>query len=155
MKRNYWMAVLLLMLVMLLFYSCVDTAMPYSLRQSTEHIVAVRFLNGQKFDDASKTYEIITQMELEQGLTFIEELRKIECRKAFPLDTPVGFGEVIVEITYANGEVEMIGCDNNGWITPDGQWEYDSYYFDLESFYALLSQYVDESYFPVAWHIKK
>ena len=58
------------------------------------------------------------------------------------------YGGVAVAITYLDGEIELIGLRNIGYIKPDKREGLTTYRFQLEDIRAVIGKYVDlDAYF--------
>ena len=53
------------------------------------------------------------------------------------------YGDVVICITYYDGEKEVIGITNIGYISPDGKWHLTKEYFDIEDIRGVINKYVD------------
>lgn len=51
----------------------------------------------------------------------------------------------IIQIIYKDGEIEMIGEYNNGYITPEGEVCQEGYCFNGKQFYKIISRFMGET----------
>lgn len=136
--RNICISLLLVCILSGCFFR--DRVTPYEFRQNFDQIVSIEILK-KEYDSVSTdtpTYNIHT-VELAEHRAFIDGLLQIEGGRAM-LEPGTGFGMYIICITYKDGEKEMIGNYNNGYITPKGDLYQDTYRFDAEAYYAFLSK---------------
>ena len=62
-----------------------------------------------------------------------------------PLNPPrSGIGLYIVRITYQNGEAELLGNYNTGYVSVDGEVDQDRLCFDTIPYYALISELLEK-----------
>ena len=62
-----------------------------------------------------------------------------------PLNPPgTGIGLYIIRITYKDGEVDLIGDYNTGYIDADGRIHQDRLLFHTEPYYDLISALLGE-----------
>ena len=135
--RNIW--VILLLACMLSGCFLRDRAMPYEFRQNFDQIVTIEILRKENDSVVTDTpANIILTVDPSEHRAFIDGLQQVEGGRAM-LEPGTGFGMYIIRITYKNGEIEMIGNYNNGYITPDGKVHQDVYRFDAKAYYAFLS----------------
>jgi hypothetical protein len=112
---------------------------PYEFRQTFDQIVSIEILRKEYDSVLTDTpMSVIYTVEPAEHQGFIDNLMEIEGGRV-GLDPNTGFGMYIIRITYKNGEMEMIGNYNNGYITPNGEVHQDIYAFDSVQYYAFLS----------------
>ena len=57
-----------------------------------------------------------------------------------------------IRIQYSNGYVDLIGCDINGYYSPDGNNEAQDGWYCVENrndFAVLFAQYIDKAVLPI------
>ena len=111
----------------------------YEFRQAFDQIVSIEILR-KEYDSISTSTPMNVLKEIDPSLhkDVIDGL----------LETPggpggmppgTGFGLYIICITYQDGEREMIGNYNNGYILPNGEVHQNNYRFDTNAYYDLIS----------------
>lgn len=130
----------ILLMSILVFSGCFfNTAEPYQFRQGLDQITTIEILRKEYDSTNTDTpMNVIHTVDSSVHMDFVDDLLKIEGGR-IGLDPGTGFGMYIIRITYKDGEIEMIGNYNNGYITPDGKLHQDIYAFDAKQFYAFLS----------------
>lgn len=135
--RNICISVLLVCMLSGCFLR--DRAMPYEFRQAFDQIASIEILRKETDSVLPDTpTQTIHTLNEAQYKVFLDGLQKIEGGRAGS-EPGTGFGMYMIRITYKDGEMEMIGNYNNGYITPDGEVHQDVYRFDARQFYAFLS----------------
>ena len=134
-------SILLTLIIIRGLTKCSYFTYTYELRQAPENIVAVRIMERTYYDDKPSTASVAKELTLEEGKALLDELLALEC--GYPANKHFfEFSSVYVEVAYADGEIEQIGRNNNGWISPDGKQHYGKYYFKGYDFYDLVNPYV-------------
>ena len=137
--------VLLLFLISIMISGCFFiTEEPYEFRQEFDEIVSIEILK-KEYDsiNADTPMNVIKVIESADHRALIDDLLAAKGSR-IGLDPSTGFGMYIIRITYQDGEMEMLGNYNNGYITPDGELREDVYCFDREQYYAIISKYLGE-----------
>lgn len=129
--------VVILVIIALLLFWMFHTKGPYKFRQDTDQIVSIEILKIVISYEHETTKVLMTidpseHQEVVNGLLEISGGRVV-------LDPPTGFGRYIFRITYQNGERELIGRYNNGYVTPGGELHFKNYCFNKEQFNEFLS----------------
>ena len=73
----------------------------------------------------------------------LSKLSSLDCWRLSGFDTPREFGKIIICIFYLDGEIEVIGTSNIGWVTPDGNWHIKPCFFKKSDLKKVLLQYID------------
>ena len=64
---------------------------------------------------------------------------------SFRLNPPAtGVGMYIIRITYKNGETDLIGDYNTGYMTADGEIFEERWFFKTEPYYDFISELLGE-----------
>ena len=136
----------------LLFYGCCCFIFgafhqPYKFRQDYDQIAKIEIVKKRidridmvGYDPA--TLVILKTLDTSEHRTFIDELVKVEGSRV-GMDPSEGFGRHIIRITYRDGEVELIGHYNNGYISVDGKLHQDCYSMDKDQFLGFLSKVLE------------
>ena len=116
----------------------------YSYRQSADQIVAIEILRKEYDSVRTDTpMHVLKEFESSEFQTVLDGLGNVPVtRRLNPPGT--GFGLYIIRITYQNGEADLIGNYNTGYITTDGQLYQESYFFHTEPYYDLISALLGE-----------
>ena len=75
--------------------------------------------------------------------TFSADILDLECRETLKIDTPTGYGDLIFQISYKNGEREIIGLQWIGFIAPDNKHTQTLQYFDPVELSRVFAKYED------------
>lgn len=134
-------SILLTLIIAIGLTNCSYFTYAYELRQAPENIVAVRIMERTYYDDKPSTTSVAKELTLEEGKALLDELLALECGYSASGEI-FDFSSVYVVVEYADGEIEQIGRNNNGWISPDGKQHYGKYYFKGYDFYDLVKPYV-------------
>lgn len=129
---------------LLVFVSC-SYAGPYSFRQEASNIERVEIY---EIDDQAGTKTSIVQLSAEDGQLLVEELATMTCNRTGPGDHPRGYGRLAIGITYTDGEIEIIGLVNSGFIDAEGREGLLKYFFDAKELYTVITKYVDPDLLP-------
>lgn len=135
--RNICICVLLLCMLSGCFLR--DRTTPYEFRQEFDQIASIEILRKETDSVLTDTpTHIIYTLNEADYKSFLDRLMEIEGGYAGS-EPGTGFGMYMIRITYQDGEMEMIGNYNNGYITPSGEVHQDVYRFDANQYYAFLS----------------
>ena len=137
--------VLIIILISAILYGCsVPLDLEYSYRQSADQITSIEILRKEydsvRTDTPMNVLKVFDPSEFQMvldGLGNVPITRRLN-----PPGT--GFGLYIIRITYQNGEADLIGNYNTGYITTDGQLYQESYFFHTEPYYDLISALLGE-----------
>lgn len=138
-----------ILVLILLLCGCEPESVQYPLRQPSESIQTIELLKDMRdISDIDKPvdFSVLYSVPEAEIMDFIEAFSELRCAKSFG-DCPTEFGVLAIRITYDNGDVEIVGTDNNGYFTATKS-KYGTYYFDKEEFYNFFARYVDESTLP-------
>ena len=118
----------------------------YSFRQSQENIVKVEICEYKGRPEGLNPLVKLTDLESD---SILAEIQAVECYKIFLGDgEPRDYGGIAVAITYLDGEIEIIGLRNVGYITANGRGMMERYQFQMEGIRAVIGKYVDlDAYF--------
>ena len=128
---------------------------PYTFRQEFDQIVKIEILEKEQDLSDLSDYDparvkVLKTLDITEHRAFIDDLLKVEGSRV-GLDPATGFGDHIIRITYRNGEIELIGAYNNGYIPTDGRLRSDCYGMNKEQFYDLLSRVLGEEITEPTW----
>ena len=122
---------------------CMVRTYTYELMHDVSKIDKIELL---KNDDATKlkdfSFTVLHTLNDDEVERFVEKLSAIDCYKYF--NDPAGnFGELTIRIYYDNGDIEMIGIMNNGYIENGKALDRGPCFFLDEDFYGLFEEYVN------------
>ena len=143
--QKYIASILILAMLMVVFVGCENKEEFYDFRQDLENVEKVSIFAN---DPETDTRTLITDLEKGNGKELTNILATMKCRKYFPGDHPRYYGLLIIALTYTDGEIELIGLYNIGWVTPDGVEYLTSCYFDDKEVYDLICRFVDPEMLP-------
>ena len=129
-----------LVLLCLVMTGCKRETFSYSLRQDQSNIDKVEICT---YDHDAGMRSVLVELSDRDSNELLSAISSLECHKSFPLEPILSYGDIVICITYFDGEVEMIGIYNIGWITPDGDLNTTLYYFNIQDIRKLIAQYVD------------
>lgn len=124
----------------LLFFRLFNTEGPYEFRQDLDQIVSIEILKNI-FPYELSTMKVIMTIDPSLHSEVVNGLLEIPGGRVV-LDPPTKFGPYIFRITYQDGECELIGKYNNGYVTPNGKLYVKNYSFDKEQFDEFLSSFL-------------
>lgn len=118
---------------------------PYPFRQDASGIEKVEIC---EYDSKTNTRKLIIELEESEGQKLVAELATMKCEKYGPGDHSRNYGVLMICITYADAEIEMIGLSNIGFVDTEGREGLTNYFFDAKSLYDLIVKYVDPALLP-------
>lgn len=136
--KSRLVALLILIAVMLsgCFLRLVNREGPYEFRQGLDQVVSIEILDID-FDYEGNANNVLMTIDPSMHSEVINGLLELPGIR-IGLDPSTTFGPYIFRITYQNGERELIGRDNNGYITPKGKLRVSNYCFYTEPFEEFL-----------------
>jgi hypothetical protein len=137
-------ALLVLVAIMLsgCFLRLFNTEEPYEFRQEFDQIVSIEILRID-YSYSTNSTNVIKVIDPSMHQAVIDGLLEIPGGRVV-LDPPSDLGVYIFRIRYQDGECELIGNSNNGFVTPGGEMHEKNYVFQDEPFYELLSRFLGE-----------
>jgi len=139
---------LILMVLLLLTCGCKRKQIkPYLSAHVPNSIVRIEVLHNKNPDEFNhESCYKIRELSKDEIPEFMHQLCDLEVLRVTNRHNNPGYGGYIAEVTYENGDVEMLGSRNitlisNGEAQPDSSWGF----LEEESFIAILDQYVDLS----------
>ena len=117
---------------------------PYEFRQDFDQIVKIEIVQKEYDSILPDTPTFVVEvLDESEHQTMIDAILSTKgFRKTWEPNS--GLGMHIIKIYYQNGEVELLGMYNNGYIPPDGEIHEDNYAFNKEEFLSLLSEWLGE-----------
>ena len=144
MKRR--IACIVMIVVMLLLVGCDSTqfqsSFVYTFRQDQSEVVKIEIC---KYEEGFPLGIITPLVQLPETATktFWADILDLECRETWKVDTPTGYGDLIFQITYKNGEREILGLQWIGFISPDNTNTETLQYFDPVELSKVFAKYED------------
>lgn len=139
-KRRGGMLIITIVMIIAIT-GCNQDPFQYSFLQERDMIEKVEICS---FNDYDRTMELIVALSEEQIDAILNDFASLECRSEPFLKQPHhDYGDVIVCITYQNGEKEVFGAYNIACVSSNGEWRRTRDYFDVHEFRELLLKYVD------------
>lgn len=129
----------LFLLCLTVLFGCSKT-FSYSFRKARSQIATVEIC---AYDRTADQWDVLVQLTQEQVNEILADIQALQCHKSFQLDPILSYGDVAIFFTYQNGEQEIIGIYNTGWITPEGKKATTSCYFEINDICAVIAKYVD------------
>lgn len=140
-KVNRTFALLLMLAVLASVTGCESKSFQYTFRQNRNNVEKVEIC---AFDySQEKTVEPLRSLTGDDIDAILSDLSSMECWKQSGLDSPRSYGDILICIHYLDGEIEVIGTVNIGWITPNGDWHLTMNFFKFNDLREILLKYVD------------
>ena len=133
-------AIVIAVVVLVLLSGCENESFTHEFRQEQANIKQVEICAYERVD---RVLTPIIKLSNDDINALLNDIRALDCHEFFPLDTPRNYGDVVICITYYDGEKEVIGITNIGYISPDGKWHLTKEYFDIEDIRGVINKYVD------------
>ncbi len=139
------MKIILVVYVSLICFLCICAMVinpEYSYRQSADQIIAIEILKNPEVrtDAPMHVLKTLDPSEFQMVLDGLDSIQA-HYKNGDPF---YGFGMYVIRITYQNGEIDIIGNYNTGYITVDGQLHQERFYFKREPYYDLISEILGE-----------
>lgn len=132
---------LLLLIILCVFVGCSDVPFRYTMRQNVDNIEKVEICFFDYYND--KKMEVLAQLSSENVDLLISDIATLECYEFFAMDPILTYGDVVICIRYLDGETEVIGITNIGFVSPDGKWSTSRKRFEIKAICAEISKFVD------------
>lgn len=115
----------------------------YTFRQDRSNITSIEICAYEhEYDKDGGTMTPLAEIPPEDFDAFLDDIQALNCYEtALMLDTPMGYGKIVVRIMYHNGEGEIIGTENIGWLHSDNTLELSKYYFYPSDLYSVITKY--------------
>lgn len=145
MKQVRLLIILVLIWVVVVFLLPGRVSKAYEFAHPVEDIVSIDLLlNTNESGKADKAL-LIFQKSLDQNeiFSFMSEVYSLETRRCYP---PLwGWGEYVAQVTYANGDVELLGSANIEFVPSGDCATGDSPYsfWHYGAFEAVFLEYLD------------
>lgn len=109
-------------------------------RQDSSNIEKIEICSYDWKNLTRTTYAELSESEAEE---IVETISELECFEYFPGDHPREYGPIQVCIIYSDGEIEIIGFTNIGYISSNGVKHLTSYSIENpKELYDIICEYV-------------
>ena len=125
-------------------FGCQERMYGYTFAQTTNKVTKVEacWYDHSQFAD-KRIPDPFLVLEGEEAKEIVEDITDTVCFKYQENDEhPDGYGDIVLIITYANGERELLGKLNCANITTDGSWNISGYYFCDSRWDEVLSEVI-------------
>lgn len=135
-------AVFLTLVVLVSMMGCVSSdPFQYQFRQDRDQIEKVEICAFDYYQ--TKTVTPLKSLTGDDIDAILSDLSSLECWKLSGLDSPRSYGDILICIHYLDGEIEIIGTVNIGWIASNGDWHITLNFFRYDELREILIKYVD------------
>ena len=142
MKKNILLVAFIAVCFVLFLYMSANLS--YQFRQDLDHIVKIEIIKKEAtISGEIISIEVLKTLDVSEHKTFINDLKKVRGSRV-GMDPPDGYGTHIIRITYQDGEIELIGPVNNGYISVDGIIHTDNFGMNEDQFYEFISGVLGE-----------
>ena len=138
--------ILIIVILCTMVCGCMAKSYHVSLHQEIGDVVEIELLDTSG-DEAVVLYAL-DQTEFQD---FWDKLHTLSFLRYYN-DPSTEYGPLSIRIRYSNDYVDFIGCDINGYYSPDGTNEArDGWYCveDRNDFIVLFAQYISETVLPI------
>lgn len=137
------------LMALILLAGCQQKIYQYPFDQAFSNVVKVEVFRYHYADyPADATLTLVAELDLEDAEELLQDISALPSHKHYG-DFPMGsYGEIILYITYAGGEAEVVGMVNSASVRLDGVWWIKGYYFDSQQWCTVLTKYVDKELVP-------
>ena len=145
MKTVKLTSVLLLIVLFALALTGCGYDKPYyhQFRQPRENVEKVEICT---FDEYKiEIIEPIAKLSDTEIDSFLNDISLLEGYKFAMFDPILSYGDLAIVISYTNGEKEIIGLTNIGFLSPDGELTTSSYSYHFEDIIDIMVKYVDKN----------
>jgi hypothetical protein len=142
MRKICRITIIALSMLIFIISSCNQYEGPYTFwRQDSSNIEKIEICSYDEKTGIRTFLAEIPDTEIEE---FVEKLSELDCSEYYPFDPIRGYGEIQVCIIYSDGEIELIGFLNIGYISPDGTDHITNYCVDdPKDLFDLICEHVD------------
>lgn len=117
---------------------CKLISFPHRFDQELQNVEEVQLL---QYHYHTRNTTPIAILDNDVSRDLLTEITQLPCYRYFN-DPSTDYGNTIIQITYSNGEGEIIGNRNSASISKDGKWNKKSYYFDSAQWDSVISKYL-------------
>lgn len=138
-KRKIISIFLVIAALLIALPGCQQKAYSYPFTQDLENVVSVEI---RKYDYDTKTTEPYLSLDEDTAKSLLQDISAIDSYKQVGDFPRHEFSEVVVYISYANGDAEVIGNRNTGRVDSAGNWWIRPYYFKDPDWNEMMSKYI-------------
>lgn len=139
-NRIIFSLAVILLVVFATLCGCQKKTYAYTLEQDLDHVEKVE-LCRYIYHTSDPLISPIAVLDKSEADSLLQNLGTLECYRHFG-DHTQDFGEIVVKITYTDGQAEVIGSWNTGHVDTEGKLWLTGYYFDEEAWKAFLQKNV-------------
>ena len=120
-----------------------DPSEPYSFYQSENQITCIDILQqNSSYTSWEDRFVLCRTLQPDEHTALLSDLLSVT-GQPFWSPPSSSFGNYVIRITYFDGSEEYISSSNNGYLTVDKKFIYDTYRFtDFDGFNKLISKYL-------------
>lgn len=123
---------------------CQKSEQTYTFAQSIDDVKSIEIC---RYDYEAKCVTSLKSLTNEEMNALWRDIPALTCKQHFG-DHTMDYGEIVIYITYKNGESEVIGIWNVALVDSDGEWHIGGVYFDKTEFSEMLLKYIDAESVP-------
>ena len=137
-------AIVIAVVVLMLLSGCENESFTHEFRQDQANIKQVEICSYKHaYEYIDRVLTPIVKLSDEDSNALLNDIRALDCYEyVFPYDTPKDYGDVVICITYYDGEREIIGITNIGYILPNGEWYSTKEYFNWGEIRGLVNKFL-------------
>ncbi len=140
MLRILYLLLIIFLSQTFIFSSCERTEYPFN--QATANIVKVEVIKNGELQGLYTEHEVTVIKEVSlKDSEFIDDFRKIECKRGFGDPSVLTPGDKGFKIIYKNGDYEIITYRAQGRHSSGKYFDTGYYDFDEEQFNDLIEKY--------------
>jgi hypothetical protein len=123
----------------------------YEFRQDFDRIQKIEIVKQTEMSlDAIVPVYVIKEFEPDEFRMVVDAILELDGGRV-ALDPPTGFGVYQIRITYADGEIEIIGNYSKGYISCDGVLHEEYFSLNKEQYYEMISELLGEEITNDSW----
>lgn len=115
----------------------------YQFDQSIENVEKVELC---RYDCETNVTTPVMTFNEDIGDALLTDIGTMDCYR--PGNRPRYYGEIVLLITYTNGEAEVIGMGDAASVDSEGAWSSKAYYFNETEWCTVVLKYVDAELVP-------
>lgn len=112
----------------------------YAFRQEHTNIEKIEIC---KYDHYARTRTPLAELSQTDMDLLLDDISSLKMDRFPMLDPILSYGDVVIVISYFDGEAEIIGITNIGWSTADGKLHTTKNCFAIKDICAVIAKYVD------------
>lgn len=145
------LGVIFLLCVFVLAGCLQETHEQYEFRQGVDQIQKIEIVKQAEMClDAIVPVSVEKEFEPDEFQMVVDAIMELDGGRV-ALDPPTGFGLYQIRITYADGEIEIIGNYSKGYISCDGVLHEEFFSLDKEQYYKMISEFLGKEITGDSW----